>query len=290
MDSLKVQPTTSAVGNYYQVTLSLEGFPDDSGEVRLGDLIYELQALNSLLLGLDRTASPDHKLSTDYRVVDLKRVNPSQVTIGGTPKRGAPDVRAIVFGQPFEAIDRLSAGETTGLDYDLLEDLKTISEPVGKRLQKAALSWNGYALDLTVALREKITKLLEPHYVAAGFIQGRIEAVNVHEGANSLKLYPRIGPAKITGHFPPELRDAVGAALGRDVILNGLMKYRADGPYPFAIEIESIEEFPDATEQPTFYDIHGLISDTADGHSSEEWLERSRKETEAELLLLLGRR
>jgi hypothetical protein len=273
----------------YQVTLSLEGLPSNGGEVRLGDLIYELQALNSLLLSLDRAVSPDHGVSTDYRVVDLRRVNPSQVTIGGTPKRGAPDVRSIVFGRPFEALSRLAAGETTGYDYDLLEDIKQLSAPVGKRLQKAALSWNGYGAELTPEIRETISKILEPHYVAAGFIQGRIEAANVHDGANTLKLYPRVGPNKVTGHFPSRLHEIVGRSLGRDVILHGIMKYRAGEPNAFAIDIESVEEFPDIQDLPTFYDIRGIMTDATDGLSSEEWLERNRKETEYELRLLLGR-
>jgi len=171
----------------------------------------------------------------------------------------------------------------------LLEDLKIISEPVGKRIGKAALSWNGFDFELTPGLHETITKILEPEYVAAGFIQGRIEAVNVHRETNILKLYPRVGPAKITGHFPTRLHEAVGPALGKDVLLHGIMKFRANEPQAYAIDIESIEVFPDVSELPAFYDLHGALAEANNGISSEDWLEESLRESEAGLRMLLRR-
>jgi hypothetical protein len=272
----------------YQVTLSLEGLPGNQGEVRLGDLVFELQALNALLLGLDRGASPDRKVSTEYRVVDLRRTNPTQVTVGGTPRAGAPDVRAVVFGRPFETLERLAKGETTGFDYDLLEDLKQLMEPVGKRVSKAALVSNGYRADLTTEIRESITRLLEPQYISHGFIQGRLEAANVHQSANTFKLYPRVGPIKLTGHFPETLSAQIGAALGNDVIVSGQLKYRSDEPHAFAIEAETIEVLPDPETLPSFFDLLGAAPDITEGLSSEEWLALRRAEFEPILRGLVG--
>jgi hypothetical protein len=273
----------------YRVTLSLEGLPDRQGAVRLGDLVYELQSLSVLLLGLDRAASPDHGLSTEFQVLDLKRVNPSQITIGGVPKEGAPDVRAIVFGQPFETIERLNSGATSGYDYDLLENLQQLSAPVGKRLASAALSWNGKRADLTVRLRETITKLLEPHVISHGFIQGRLESVNVHHAANVFRLFPRVGPAKLIGHFPPSLSVQVGAALGRDVIVTGQLKYRSGEPHAFAIEAEAIDIFQDPDPSfPTLLDLTGSLPFLTDDLSSEEWLAKRRAELEPVMRGLIG--
>jgi hypothetical protein len=272
----------------FQVTLSLEGMFHERGEVHLGDLVAELQALNALLLGLDRAVSPDHKVSTEYRVVDLQRVNPSQVTVGGTPKRGAPDVRALVFGRPFETLERIARGATSGYDYDLLEDLRQLAEPVGKRLRKATLSSNGNRFDLTAGLREEISRLLEPHIISYGFIRGRLEAANVHKSANVFKLYPRVGPTKLTGHFPEHLSRQVGAALGRDVTVIGKIKYRADEPNAYAIEVETIEILPDPGSLPSLKDISGIAPDLTEGLSTEEWLAKRRDEIEPTLRALFG--
>lgn len=287
VDKASVDRATSKVDSY-QVTLSLEGLPGNRGAVRLGDLAFELQALNALLLGLDRAVSPSRRVSTDYHVIDMRRVNPAQVTIGGTPKAGEPDVRPVVFTRPFETIQRVDAGETTGFDYDLLEDIKQISEPVGKRLSRAALSWNGYEANLTTELRDRIANLLEPQLISAGFIQGRIEAVNIHQAANIFKLYPRVGPTRLTGHFPEALSGQVGAALGKDVVVSGRLRYRADEPNAYAIETEAIEILPDINTLPTFNDLLGAAPDLTEGLSTEEWLAKRRAEIEPVLRGLLG--
>ncbi len=272
-----------------QITISLEGLPENNGEVRLGDLIHELQALNALLVGLDRTVSPEGRVSTDYRVTDLRRVNPSQIVVSGSPKDNAPDVRAQVFGQTFETLSLLEEGQKeSGFDFGLLEDLRDMAEPVGKRLGSVALGWNGSHVRLSTQLRERIDKLLEPDIVSYGFLQGRLEAANIHHGANALKIYPRVGPLKIGGRFRAELSSVVGPALGRDVVVWGLMKYRSGNPYAYSIEVDSIEVFPDAPETPPIK-FQGEFRDLTGELSSEEWLELRREESIGELMVLVGR-
>jgi len=274
--------------NEYAVTLSMEGLPKHKGQIRLNDLIGELQSLKALLVGIDRAVSPDNNLSTLFTILDLRRSNPSEVTVAGTPKANAPDVRSFVFAEPFNTIARIEEGRESGYDYDLLEDLRALVAPVGKRLQTVTLVRNGQRSALTPPLRERIDSLLQPHYTDYGFIQGRLEAANVHAGANTFKLYPRCGPKKLTGTFPTEMRETVGAALGRDVIVQGVLKYRTEEQYAHAVTVESMKILPEASAAPSFGQFAGAFGDLTDGMSSEEWLEKRRAEKHEELLALMS--
>jgi len=272
----------------YRLTLTLEGPKADRGEIRLGVLIHELQALSSLLSNLDRALSPEGKLSTNYMVVELHHSSPAEIVIGGQPKKGSPDIRAAVFSAPFETVERIEEGNRKGLDYGLVESLFELARPVGNGLRSAELSRNGNQTNLTMGLKAKLDQLLRVDYTFYGFIQGRLEAANVHAGANSFRLYPRSGPAKIVGNFPADLSSTVGAALGKDVVVRGLLHYRADAPHAHAILAESIEILPDVAELLSLHELPAALGGFTGGLTSEEWLEQRRAEALPELLKIFG--
>jgi hypothetical protein len=272
----------------HRITLSLEGMPENGGAVRLADLVHELQVVYAMLRGLDRAFSRGGQASTEFSVTDLKRVNPSQVVIKSTPREGAPDVRVLMFEKTLSTMSRLEEGARDHFDLDFLEDIKQVSDPVGKRLRSASLDWNDKAMRFTPQIAATIDEILRPQYVAVGFMQGRMEAVNIHAGANTFKIFPRVGPASVICHFPSEMRAQLGAALGRDVVVRGLMSYRSDAPFVHSIQVHSWEVFPQE-QPPSFSDLLGIAPNLTEGLGSEEWLERNRSKSEAALRALIGR-
>jgi len=143
----------------------------------------------------------------------------------------------------------------------------------------------------SLTFQELVTAIYKrfPEYrVNSVFIRGRLEAINVHRSANIFKLYPRIGPTKLTGHFPESLRERIGLSLGKDVIARGKLKYRANEPHAYAIDVESVEIMPEPETLPSFYDLLGAAPDLTDDLSTEEWLIRRRAEVEPGLRKLFG--
>ena len=84
------------------------------------------------------------------------------------------------------------------------------------------------------------------------------------------------------------MSEKVGAALGKNVIVRGLLKYRAEEPYPHAIVAQELRIMPDVSEMASFGDLAGSLGRFIGNLTSSEWLANRRREKMDELLALVG--
>ena len=107
-------------------------------------------------------------------------------------------------------------------------------------------------------------------------IEGMLEQINVHQGANTFHIYPEVGPRKLTCHFPPKLFDDAVSAVGRRVEVFGTLKYRLAAPFPYQISVISIDAFPPNHELPDWEDLRGRAPDATGALSSEAFVRKLR--------------
>ena len=109
-----------------------------------------------------------------------------------------------------------------------------------------------------------------------GSIEGMLEQINLHLGANTFHIYPDVGPRKVTCHFPTKLYDDAVSAVGRRVEVSGTLRYRARGEFPHQIAVTQIEVFPPVSELPDWDDLRGRAPDATGGLSTEEFVRELR--------------
>ncbi|MGB8438103.1 MAG: hypothetical protein WCE26_01845 [Candidatus Acidiferrales bacterium] len=259
-----------------QVTLVIEGLPEEDGRVRLGVFMSQLQSLSATVAKLDRDAN-NGKAAVYYRITELSYSSPVRVVIEPHPLPKQSDTGPVII----ESLQRVAialenGSDLSALDADLLEDIRALARPVGKTVKNTTLLFNGHRLDLTPRIAAKVDQALAVDDECDGGIEGMLEQINIHHGANTFHIYPAVGPRKVTCHFPARLYDDAVSAVGKRVEVFGSLRYRIGASFPHEIAVSGIEEFPPESELPDWEDLRGRAPEATGSLSSEAFIRELR--------------
>ena len=259
-----------------RITLIIEGLPEDDGRVRFNAFMTQLQSLSAALGRIDREANAGHPASY-FSIAELSYSSPIRVVLEPQPLPRQPYVGRMLLENLNRIADALTnGGDLAPIDADLLEEFERLAKPVGKRVKTAALLFN----DRELVLDQKIVKQIDDALAIAdecdGGVEGMLEQINIHHGANTFHVYPEIGPKKVTCHFPNRLYDDAVSAVGRRVEVFGTLRYRAGADFPHQIAVSQIEVFPPEYELPDWDDLRGRAPDALGGLSSEAFVRELR--------------
>jgi hypothetical protein len=189
--------------------------PEDDGQVRLGTFMSQLQSLNATITKLDREAN-DGKTATEYRIAELSYRSPVRVVLEPKARPKQPYAGHAIIESLGRVAHTLENGDDlSGLDAELLEDIRALARPVGKTVKNTTLIFNDHTFDLTPKIVSKVDSALAVDDECEGSIEGMLEQLNIHDNANTFHIYPEIGPRKLTCHFPSKLYDDAVSAVGR---------------------------------------------------------------------------
>ncbi|MGA7788028.1 MAG: hypothetical protein WCA56_07675 [Xanthobacteraceae bacterium] len=259
-----------------RITLIIEGLPEDDGQVRLGVFLSQLQNFSATLTKLDREAN-NGKTATVFRIAELSYRSPIRVVLEPQARRKQPYVGPAIL----ESLGRVTAALTNGhdlagLDADLLEDIRRLTQPVGKTVKNAAFVFKGQTFSLTQEVGSKVDIALAIDEECEGSVEGRLEQINVHQGANVFHIYPEVGLSKVTCKFPGRLYDDAVAAVGRRVEVSGTLHYRVGASFAHQIAVSHIEALPPESELPDWDDMRGRAPNATGSLSSEDFVRELR--------------
>jgi hypothetical protein len=240
-----------------RITLVIEGLPEDDGRVRLNAFLTQIQNLTATITKLDREAN-NGKAATFFRIAELSYKNPVRVVLEPQPLPRQPYTGHAIVESLVRVKTALENGrDLSGLDADLLEDIRGLARPVGKSVKNATLIFNDHRFDLTPNIAATVDAALAVEEECEGSIEGKLEQINLHLGANIFHIYPDVGPKKVTCHFPARLYDDAVSAVGRRVEIFGTLHYRIGARFPHQVAVTQIEAFPPESELPDWEDLRG---------------------------------
>lgn len=259
-----------------KITLIIEGLPEDEGQVRLGAFMSQLQNLSATITKLDREAN-EGKPATQYRIAELSYKSPVRVviephTLPKQPYKGHAIIESL--SRVTHALE--NGDDLSGVDADLLEDIRGLAKPIGKSVANVTLLFNGNRFDITPKVASKVDTALAVDEECEGSIEGMLEQINLHHGANVFNIYPEVGPRKVSCHFPSKLFDEAVSAVGRRVEVFGTLHYRSGATYPHQIAVSHIEPFPPESELPDWDDVRGMAPGATGDLSSEAFVRELR--------------
>ena len=129
---------------------------------------------------------------------------------------------------------------------------------------------------MTGEFKAKIDLTMAPEDTYAGFVRGALEYINIHGGQKVFRIYPQVGPNKVTCHFPDELKDMAISAVGRFVEVHGIMRYKSVSTFPHQIDVKKLEVLPNEDELPSIFDLRGIAPDLTGSLTSEEFVRSLR--------------
>lgn len=254
------------------VTITFHGLPSEDGNVRLFDFVGRLNSFSAAISRADRLASDSHSSTFYFRIVDLRHTSPATITIEAYPKDPSIDFRAPSFEHVFSIMQQVNENRLQRpTDYDLLENIRQFVAPVGVTLGSLQIISDGYDIRVTKEFKARMDLEMAPENTHIGFLRGALEYINIHGGKKVFKIYPEIGPSKVTCYFPDELKESAIHAVGQYIEVHGIIHYKAVSTFPHQIDVKKLEVLPDEKELPSIFDLKGIAPNLTGGLSSEEF-------------------
>lgn len=258
----------------HQIKFTLEGLPSEQGHVLANDFLRELQSLITALHKIDTAEISGHKTETTYyRIVNLSHSSPATVTLEARPYDVKIDSREIILDKFYKNIESIGEGKLTSRsDYGFLESIKNLANPIGRTITNAQIEISGKKINIDREYRKSVDKLLAPEETYSGTLRGMLEAINLHENANVFRIYPDVGPAKLTCYFPADLEEKAINAVKRFVEVRGTLFYKAAANYAYKIDVKDLVILPNEDELPTLGELRGVAPNATGDKLSEDFI------------------
>jgi hypothetical protein len=269
-----------------RITIQITGASSDGQDVRLPELIEQLQTLKKTLAFAEKDVPEDQRAPVYYKVIDLKHDSPALLTVEPVPFDVEHDPTNIIvarFQNRFSQIERDEVPDGVGLDEleayqafapkpdrKITEVRITVEAPTAIREQNRFSEYR-----ITSDFERKVAAIIGPDEIAWGSLTGRLEAVNVHNKANTFNLYPIVGARKVSCTFESAVRDDVKAALDHYVEVFGRLRYKNRYRFPHAISGVHHIDVLDANLEtaPHLSDLRGFAPDATGGMDVREYVD-----------------
>lgn len=251
-----------------RITIQITGASADGSDVRLPELIDQLQTLKKTLAFAEKDLPEDQRAGVYYKVIDLQHASPALLTIEPMPVNVDRDpTNAIVmrFRNRLRQIESGEVPDDVGLDE--LEAYQNLAPKPDRHIREVNIT-----IEAPTAMKERISEfritedfdrkvaaIIGPDEIAWGSMAGRLEAINVHKRP-VFTLYPIIGAKKVSCTFEAGLREDVKKALDHYVEVYGRLRYKHRYKFPHAISSVHHIDIMDANldTAPHLSDLRGM--------------------------------
>ena len=245
-----------------RLTVQFVGDPTDKGDVRLGDLIEQLQRIRKALRQTEIGITQQGQPSLEYKIVDLRHASPATFVLQPIPigPEAVANIPTVIqsFTNELSMIKR----ERKLLMYPELERLEAY-EGIGiretNRIQKVVIRAARKVVTIDRKFKKNLSVIIGPDQLADGTISGTLEALNFHK-TNRFVLYPILGPQRVQGTFQNSLRPGVKEAIGNYVTVFGRLRYKAWATFPHGIIAKDIDIHEPDSKLPTLTDLRGSFT------------------------------
>lgn len=260
-----------------QIIIQLEGSLDDSGHLRLGELIQQLEFVRSALKQTERIVAGKDGLLY-YRVTDLSHNSPVSITIEPATKKPEidPQIMRGTVERFFGNLNDITSRGNLPDDVDLpaLEAYRDLGALLKKNVSKVNIANGSSSIEINQQFREKVTEIIGPDELIEGSLSGMLEWLNIHN-TNAFHIYPETGPKKVNCTFSKERKPEVIAAIDKHVRVYGMLRYKKRDKFAYAADIDEIEILPPDDELPTLASLRGIAQNTT-GMSAADFIRSLR--------------
>jgi len=262
---------------YRRITIQLKGDPSDDGHLLLSDFIMQFETIRYALSLMEKHIEQKGSAKTQYRVVDLRHNSPASVVIEAVPYPKGTDISPLVVDGFIDGIDQLKEGIIPeGFDHDMIQAFKKIASPMKRHVAEVIVFTEHKKVEVPKSLESDIDEIVGPDEGVKGSVSGMFELLNIHSGANHFRIYPIVGPKKVDCHFKNDQLGNAIEGINHYVKVSGTLRYKRMDKYPYAVNVDDIEIYPDEESLPSIFDLKGMSPKATGDMSSEDFIKRVR--------------
>ncbi len=257
--------------------IQITGAIQDEEHVRLSDFVDQLKAIKETLNELDKKFSKTSAPTVDYKIIDLSHASPSAMELEAIPLDQTRDNSIPVINKFFEGIEKINMGYAPDdFDSDMLEHFSKIGRGFRRNINSIVFLRQESVVQVDRTFEAQIRKIVGEDEILDGSVEGALEMINFHGGVNKFNIYPMVGSIRVTCHFHHSLlREAINA-VGKYVNVSGKLKYKKRDRFPYGVDVETIEIYPEESQLPSIFDLKGISPEATGNLSSEEFIRRLR--------------
>ena len=228
---------------------------------------------------VDSAVSGQFVRTADWAFRELSYASPAVLSMEPIVREGQDDNRQAIVDAAVQGIDNLKTTDNRPRYFSdqALTSARRIVSTLGDRVDRVEIFSDRTTVGCTEAIAAHVRAIFRPGRELLGSIEGRLEAMNSHEGFK-FAVYEPVLASRIEGELasdtPAETRDAVIDLYETRVRVTGTLRTNAKGEVKHA-SVNSIEglrteaRFRDASEVSGLYDI-------TDGQTAAEYIRGMR--------------
>lgn len=267
--------------NRFKITMKGDE-ADDS--LRLGDLIAQLESVKKVLNELDKRVSGKKVPTLYYRVVGLSMNSPATVEILAVSKP-APLIKqsdkskhgATVIKRFKSDVQQVNEGKRpVDADIELLETYKSLSQPQNSHVTAFTFQSGSGAVSVQRSFESKVEAILGPDQIESGAIIGSLEVIDIHNGRNTFRVFPTVGPSSIRCKFPASLLGKAVDGIGHFVQISGDLHFKSSEKFPHFVTVTKIDKLPEKNADVKLSALRGMAKNAFGKLSSTEYVDKVR--------------
>lgn len=262
-----------------KIILTLEGPDKNDNHLELSVFVEKIRHFLDFLKSSVKDIGADGVV---FHVVHLSHSSPATIEC-------EPIGKGLLSSNAFDAIGNslnfVEEENTRNLSNAALSAMEQLASLNPENVARAEINAVGeddgdirvYKLD--DLFREKLDNARRLEEKVISTIDGKLEQINIHNNANTFRIYPSLSVASsVSCKFPQELLEHVQGALGSFVSVSGECFYRPDSAFPYKINVHAMKVFPPTEELPTLSDLYGIAPNAAGDKTSEQFVREMRDE------------
>ena len=209
--------------NRIRLTINPSGGED--GPVLVSDFLKQVDSLRRLV---GYASALD---DADARIVGLSMNSPASIEMESWSPHAEQGICLAPFFHDIRSIVA-SAEAPKSFSREVFDTLKDLASVVGRGVNSVLIQSSSDEITIDLEARQRIEAVFGQDYSQEGTIDGMLEAVNIHGKANNCALYPVVGPTRVSCRFDDGLFSKIKPALGKYVLIEGMLKYRWREAFP----------------------------------------------------------
>lgn len=262
------------------IKILIEPTEEGATGIKFSDFLHALDAVRASL----RTTANSLGVASqiDWRIKDISHSSPFTVEL----ESGAVDKSTEIGSRQtvdtfFDFMDELSlhGRAPDRMNRATLEAFKRLANKQRLARCKITIANGSRSVRVSGLVESAADVNLAPATKTIGSIEGRLEYVNLHGQTNVYRIYPPVGPERVSCFFSnDELESKARAGLDHNIRLYGELTYAARAPFPKSIKVEDVVVLPKKEGAPDFLGLRGVAPNASGELSSEDFVSDLRKD------------
>lgn len=245
-----------------QVRVVISGMPQEGRTLPARGF---LDSLNFFIAGVyktDKLAYKAGKPSFFFKILELSMNSPASIVMEAVHYNEDLISFNAALTNWFSVVRTINQAESYNnpIEYDILENISALTKNIGKYVSSIEISTKEDEFIIDNNFKTKMNYFLAKEEKWYGFVQGKLDYINIHD-KNVFKIYPDVGPTKLTCNFPDRLKDEAKSALGSYVEVHGELIFKSSATYPHEINVDKIEVFPPEESLMSFSEMQIFYAD-----------------------------